>query len=81
MKLQVTVDYDANAADIPTMREMPIDGYASYIAHDLFFVDHHDILRAVLGEYPIATSPEQVDELIRYLKKVSAKMRGEEATL
>lgn len=76
MKLQVTIDYDANAADIPTMQEMPIDGYASYVEHDLFFVDHHGALRAVLGEYPIATSAEQVEELIRYLRKVSAKMRG-----
>lgn len=76
MKIQVTVDYDANAADIPTMREMPVDGYATYIANDLFFVDHHDVLRAVLGEYPIATSAEQVEELIRYLKGVSTRMRG-----
>ncbi|USS54161.1 hypothetical protein [Pseudomonas kermanshahensis] len=76
MKLPVTVDYDAVAADIPTMQEMPIDGYASYIANDLFFVDHHGVLRAALGEYPIATSAEQLDELIRYLNGVSTRMRG-----
>ncbi|MBF8732817.1 hypothetical protein IRZ59_20485 [Pseudomonas guariconensis] len=76
MKLPVTVNYDAVAADFQEMQEMTLDDYASYIAQELFFVDHHDGLRAALGQYPIATSSEQVDELIRYLKGVSARMRG-----
>lgn len=78
MKVNVTVDFDDNAVDIPTMREMSAQDYAAYIHNGLFFVDHHEILRAVLGEYPIATTPEQIEHLISYLKGVSARMRGTE---
>ncbi|MDH4581388.1 hypothetical protein E8F20_05795 [Pseudomonas sp. BN415] len=79
MELKVKIDSDAVAADIPTMREMPLEGYANYIDGELFFVDHHDVLRAALGEYPIATSSTQVEELIRYLTKVAVRMRASES--
>lgn len=71
--MQVTVAKDSVAADIPTMREMGAAGYANYL-EELFFVDHHDVLRATHGEYPFATSPEQVDLLIDYLKEIRAGM-------
>jgi len=78
MKLNVTIDTDANAVDIPSMHKMPLDEYASYVDGGLFFVDHHEVLRAVLGEYPIATTSKQVEHLISYLELVAEKMRGAE---
>ncbi|WP_210669071.1 hypothetical protein [Pseudomonas protegens] len=75
MKLDVTIEYGANAIDIPTMRGISNTEYASYIDGDLFWVDHHDILRAVLGEYPIATTSAQVEQLISYLQGVAQRMR------
>lgn len=78
MKLDVTIEYGANAIDIPTMRGISETEYASYIDGDLFFVDHHDILRAVLGEYPIATTSAQVEHLITYLQGVAQQMRDAE---
>jgi len=78
MKLDVTIEYGANAIDIPTMRGITNTEYASYIDGDLFWVDHHDILRAVLGEYPIATTSAQVEQLIAYLQAVAQRMRAAE---
>jgi len=78
MKLDVTIEYGANAIDIPTMRGISNTEYASYIDGDLFWVDHHDILRAVLGEYPIATTSAQVEQLITYLQGVAQRMRAAE---
>jgi len=78
MKLDVTIEYGANAIDIPTMRGISTTEYASYIDGDLFWVDHHDILRAVLGEYPIATTSAQVEQLISYLQGVAQRMRAVE---
>lgn len=78
MKLDVTIEYGANAIDIPTMRDITNTEYASYIDGDLFFVDHHDVLRAVLGEYPIATTSAQVEHLITYLQGVAQRMRNAE---
>jgi hypothetical protein len=78
MKLNVTIDTEANAVDIPTMHKMPLDEYASYVDGGLFFVDHHGVLRAVLGEYPIATTSTQVEHLISYLQVAAEKMRGGE---
>lgn len=78
MKLDVTIEYGANAIDIPTMRDLTDAEYASYIDGDLFFVDHHDVLRAVLGEYPIATTSAQVEHLITYLQGVAQRMRNAE---
>jgi hypothetical protein len=76
MKINVTVDTEDNAIDIPTMYKLPADQYATYVDGGLFRVDHHDVLRAVLGEYPIATTPEQVKQLIGYLQGVAEKMQA-----
>jgi hypothetical protein len=72
--IKVKVDKDDEAIDIPSMREMSDSEYVSYIASDVFFVDHHDILRATFGEYPIATSARQVEFLISHLQKIAARM-------
>lgn len=76
---KVTIEIGEDVADIPTMREMPNDGYSNYVSADLFFVDHHDVLRAVHGEYPIATTAHQVEVLINYLQTVASRMRESDA--
>lgn len=78
MKLDVTIEYGANAIDIPTMRGLSNTEYTSYIDGDVLYVDHHDILRAVLGDYPLATSSDQVEYLITYLQGVAQRMRDAE---
>lgn len=65
MKLTVEIE----AADIPAMQEMSAEGYRNYIDSELFFVDHHGVLRSAQGQYPIATSREQYRELLRYLRE------------
>jgi len=60
------------------MRGISNTEYASYIDGDLFWVDHHDILRAVLGEYPSATTSDQVEQLLTYLQGVAQRMRAAE---
>jgi hypothetical protein len=76
MKIEVTIEPGVNAIDIPTMRELSIAEYVSYVENDLFRVDHHEVLRAGLGEYPIATTPAQVERLITYLQGVAQQMRA-----
>ena len=78
MKLNVTIDTEANAVDIPAMYKMSPSEYSSYVDGGLFFFDHHEILRAVLGDYPIATTPEKVSLLIGYLEGIAEKMRDGE---
>jgi predicted nucleic-acid-binding protein len=58
---------EIEAVDIPTMHSMSIEEYGEYIKDRLFFVDHHDILRSGIADYPIATSKEQFDVLIKHL--------------
>jgi len=76
--IKINLDANAEAEDIQGMQEMPADGYANWINGELFFVDHHDILRSAHGEYPIATTSAQVQMLIAYLRKVEARMKEAE---
>lgn len=69
---RATIDEDV--MDIPTLHAAGVNGYREYVMQYLLFVDHHDVLRAVQGEYPLATSPEQVDVLISILNEVKARM-------
>lgn len=78
MKLKVKIDDEAIAFDIPSMQQLPANEYSSYVEGGLFFVDHHEILRAVIGDYPVATTVDQVELLIGYLHRVAEKMRGGE---
>lgn len=66
---------EIEAMDIPTMADATPEQYRSYLP-ELFFVDHHDVLRASHGEYPIAVTPAQLDILIEYLQD----LRGRFAT-
>ncbi|MCG7360817.1 hypothetical protein MHZ93_06080 [Roseomonas sp. ACRSG] len=74
----IKVEADGEAIDIPRMRELDVDAYAAYVKEALFFVDHHDILRSSFGEYPIATSEQQVRRLIQYLEGVAQRMKEAE---
>lgn len=74
--MKIRIEPDAEAEDIPGMRSMPAAGYANWIDGEIFFFDHHENLRAVHGEYPIATTPAQVRLLIQYLEKIEERMNG-----
>lgn len=73
--IAVTIPENQEAADIPTMKEMPTDAYMQYVDQTLFFFDHHENLRSSFGDYPIATTPDQIDALIRYLEHIKERMR------
>lgn len=76
LKVKALIPDDAEAADIDEMERMPDHGYVNWIEGGLFFTDHHDILRAVHGEYPIATTSAQAGRLIEYLEGVKARMEA-----
>lgn len=59
MKHTITIDIDIDVVDIPTMQAMSAAEYSSYIENSLLRVDHHDVLRAIHGDYPIATSSDR----------------------
>lgn len=73
MDNRIKVSTEGEAVDIPTMREMSGEEYSRYVEYELFFIDHHDVLRSAFGEYPIACTEAQLDQLILYLEK--AKQR------
>ncbi|MCJ1882316.1 hypothetical protein [Pseudomonas nitroreducens] len=76
MKVELSIEIGEDVIDIPTMHKLPRDQYGEYVRSSLFWVDHHDVLRATQGEYPIATSAAQVEELIDYLKEVAQQMKA-----
>ncbi|MBI6561558.1 hypothetical protein EIG75_20240 [Pseudomonas syringae] len=75
MKHTITIDIGNDVSDIPTMESMTPEEYSSYVEEALFWVDHHDVLRSMVGEYPIATSAEQIELLITYLKDRADDLR------
>jgi hypothetical protein len=77
--IKIKLGPDAEAVDIPGMRSMPDSGYANWIDGELFFFDHHENLRAIHGDYPIATTSAQVSLLIAYLQTIEARMKEAEA--
>lgn len=70
MKHMIEID----AVDIPTMYEMNIDEYKEYLANELFFVDHHDVLRSAIAQYPLAVTREQLSALIVHLQSLESKV-------
>jgi len=72
-----TIEIDA--VDIPTMYKMSIDEYRQYIETELFFVDHHDVLRSAIAQYPLAVTHEQLRALITYLQSLDSKVGPERA--
>ncbi len=75
MKHTITIDIGVDVVDIPTMESMSNSEYFRYIENSLFWIDHHDVLRATHGDYSVATSAEQVELLISHLKTVADTMR------
>lgn len=70
---------EIDAVDIPTMYRMDLGEYRQYLETELFFIDHHDVLRSALGEYPLTVTREQLRELIRYLQSLDSKVGAERA--
>ena len=75
---------EVTAADIPTMETMSIEAYNNYLP-ELLWVDHHDVLRATQGEYPVAVTPPQLDALIAFLESLRPRFaegdyRADQAT-
>ena len=53
---------------IPEMQAMSREEYKAFLrGNELFFIDHHGILRSSIESFPIACTPEQVDLLIAFL--------------
>lgn len=77
MKLKVEVD--ESAVDIPTMRDMSTSEYQAYIENELFFVDHHDVLRSAMGQYPLAVTREQMRALIDHFNRLESRVGSETA--
>lgn len=66
---------ELEVVDIPTMYEMSDEQYREFIASgELMYVDHHDVLRSYVADYPIATTREQMDMYIKELQRLRDKM-------
>jgi hypothetical protein len=69
---------EIECVDIPTMYEMSDSEYREFLREGelggLMYVDHHDVLRSYVADYPIATTLEQFDILIEHLKTLRRKM-------
>lgn len=76
--MRIKVEVDGSAVDIPTMRDMSVSEYRAYIEDELFFVDHHDVLRSAMGEYPLAVTCEQLQALVAYLQNLEPKVGAAE---
>lgn len=69
---------EIEAIDIPTMARMSNVEYRQFLKnYELFWIDHHDILRSTPAEYPLATTQAQLDILIEVLKECRYRMREE----
>jgi hypothetical protein len=65
---------EIEAADIPTMYKMSADEYKLYIENELLIVDHHDVLRSQIAQYPLAVTREQLLILITYLQSLESRV-------
>lgn len=72
-----TVEIDA--ADIPTMYKMSAGEYKQYVENELLFVDHHDVLRSQIAQYPLAVTREQLRILISHLQSLESRVGAERA--
>jgi hypothetical protein len=72
--MAASIQEGTEVLDIPTMRELDAESYKAYVRNHLMWVDHHDVLRSTLAEYPYATTPEQVDALISVLQEFRSRM-------
>jgi hypothetical protein len=69
---------EIECVDIPTMSGMSDNEYLEFVRlgelGGLMYVDHHDVLRSYVADYPLATSREQFDILIEYLQTLRSRM-------
>lgn len=69
---------EIECVDIPTMSGMSDNDYRKFLRQGalggLMYVDHHDVLRSFVADYPLATTLEQFDILIEYLQTLRGKM-------
>lgn len=70
--MKYTIEIDA--VDIPTMYKMSDSEYQQYIEDELFFVDHHDVLRSHIAQYPLAVTRKQLRLLILHLQGLESKI-------
>jgi hypothetical protein len=74
---KIKVNREIEAVDIPTMNEMSDDEYRNFIQGDeLVFIDHHNVLRSSIADYPIATTREQLDIFIEELQRQRGKLEA-----
>lgn len=71
---KMTVEIEA--MDIRTMSELDLDSYRSYL-DEMFWVDHHDVLRSQHGGFPVAATATQLDLLVQYLAAQRVRLKGE----
>jgi hypothetical protein len=72
---KIPISGEFESVDIPTMYEMSDQEYLEFIQNDgLMYVDHHEILRSSVAGYPLATTLEQIDILIKELQKTRSKL-------
>lgn len=70
-----TVEIDA--VDISSMYKMSAGEYKQYVENELLFIDHHDVLRSQIAQYPLAVSREQLRILIAHLQSLESKVGAE----
>ncbi len=70
----ITKNMNVTAVDIQTMSSMSDDEYREYLQSGLFFKDHHDVLRSEPAGYPIASTREQLDMLVRHLEALRSEI-------
>lgn len=70
----VELNVSIRTMDIPSMTVLADDEYRSLFKNELFWVDHHNILRVENTGQPIATSVEQLNIMIEELEKMKSSM-------
>lgn len=74
---KIKLSREIEAVDIPTLSEMSDDEYRDFIRGEgLIFVDHHNVLRSSVADYPIATTREQLDIYIEELQRQRGKLEA-----
>ncbi len=69
---------EIECVDNPTMLGMSDNDYREFLRlgelGGLMYVDHHDVLRSYVADYPLATTREQFDILVEHLQTLRSKM-------
>jgi len=73
----VKTNIEIEAADIPTMYKMSEAEYEAYVENELLFVDHHDVLRSQIAQYPLAVTKRQLQLLIAHLQNLESRVGAE----